>query len=190
MTDDGPNFPHLAAVGVIATFAGLRRTIGILGLLGLIASGIIYSMNMNKPNIPAPVNPNPVCNRTALQTQMIGTPPGQWGNSIRSQNSVYYVREANGTGWCRVVTTQKPGVFPELIGGLYVYRWWEVPSKYGEIVQQHVKPPVVENVNNFWALMLALGSVLILVGLWLPATILAAVARRWLSDVKQVDEPL
>lgn len=187
----GFNFGRFATIGVVATFKGLRRTVGLLGLLCLIAAGLLWQ-DARTPPQPIVVNPSPLCNREGYLPVSAFLPPPEWGHYVKSvgaNSPSYYVREAKGTGWClvkhdRTVQTmpiKNSSGRPDL---MYVNRWYEVPSKYSEKVDA-LAPK--EDYRGAIALIVGFIGVALL-SIWLPATILAAVARRWLRDVKE--EPL
>ncbi len=201
------NLSHYITIGVVATFRWLRYTIGIIGVLGLLVS-IYLCLQVLYPPAKVAVNPNPVCNREAYLTAgavMFGVPqpgtipsipPTAWGDyvkSIGSDHPTFYVREANGTGWCRVIRDNAPPQIRQMptadhrTMAMYVYRWYEVPSQYGDRVELLAPPPA--NTKFLWALGIGFVSVGLIFGIWLPATIVAAVGRRWLLNIKS-NEPL
>jgi hypothetical protein len=187
------NFSRIAVLGVLAFFPWLRRTIGVLALLGTVVGGLMaYSVPVFTNGVV--VNTNPVCDRVAYQEAIKGEPPLGWGHYIKPSTATTlqrYVREANGTGWCLVKvdpTIEIRGLISEgRMVNVYVHRWYEVPSKYGEVVQANV-PPSYNTSFLVWA-GIALFSAAVFFFLWLPATILAAIGRSFLRDVKSTDVP-
>lgn len=183
------NVPHYITVGIFALFPGLRRFIGILGLVGLIVGGWMAYSAYYFPQVVA-VNATPTCDREIWMPQSAFLPPQKWGEYVKSvpegaKQPTYYVRERNGSGWCMV--KHDPAIVE--VNGMYANHWTEVPTKYGSNVQ------VIDLAQNKrmspheWLILGILGfSVVILLGIWLPATIFAAVGRRFLKDVKE--EPL
>jgi hypothetical protein len=186
------NFSHLATVGTVAIFPGLRRTIGIIGLLGLLGAGVLGLVSRTPQIITT--NADPVCDRVAWQ-RINSTPPDQWGTyvNVRGKDNytvTQYVREANGTGWCIIKHDQTLSTMPVKsddgrILQMYVNRWYEIPSKYGDRVEQ-LAPH--QDARPLWAMGLGFFSFALLFGIWLPATIIAAIGRRLLRNIQE--EPL
>lgn len=180
------NLSHYLTVGVASVFPGLRRTIGILGLLGMIIGGLmVYRGNAPEPIV---VNATPSCERSVWQVQSAFLPPPVWGNYVKSigkDRPSFYVQEAKGNGWCLVKKDEQITI----INNIYVQRWFEVPSKFGDRIQALASSQNPEP-RPLYLLGLVFGCVGtgLLFCIWLPATILAAVGRRLLSDVKE--EPL
>lgn len=172
--NDNPqiNVTHWAAVAVFATFSGLRHLLGILGLIAIVAAVVFW----NSPAQVTPVRAEPVCNREFYK-EPYSSIPGEWRGWFRTPNNpTLYVQEANGTGFCRIKKDEQW----INIGGLYKVHWYEVPTKYGEIVAQSAPPK--EDTHRLLAIILGAVGGCFLFGLWLPATILAAVARRWRNE--------
>lgn len=175
------NISQIFILGVAATFPWVRRLIGVLGLIAVAVAAHLITAKV-EPVTVAAVNNNPTCNRFVWFTPSEQRVPAAWGDFIRTPTETY-VREAKGTGFCRVKFEPEFKV----IDGLYVRRWYEVPSKYGDIVAASI--PATEPPPNFRAIigifvgMFGLG----LIGIWLISTIMAAVARRWINNIKDDD---
>lgn len=183
------NVPHYITVGIFALFPGLRRFIGILGLVGLIVGGWMAYSAYYFPQVVA-VNATPTCDRIMFRTLSQSGPPPEWGRFTQTRGASgqteWYVKEARGSGWCLIKHDYNATV---LQNGLYGTLWAEVPSKYSARVQANADEQHHELSDHNWLILGILGfSVVILFGIWLPATIFAAVGRRFLKDVKE--EPL
>ena len=184
------NLSHLFTVGFFATFRGLRRAIGVLGLVGLIAAGIL-GLEARKPVQQIVANTSPVCNREVYQAQSAFLPPSNWGDNVKSigaNSPSFYVHEAKGTGWCLVKQDHALQTMNSVNGDgrpivLYVHRWYEVPSQYGDRIQQLAPPRI--NTTAYWAMGIGFISAGLLFCIWLPATILAAVGRRLIRNAQE-----
>lgn len=181
--DHGINLEHIATVGVVALFPGFRTFIGVVGLLGLVFGGLYFSVK-SIPNAQS-VNLNPVCDREFFLLPS-SNPNTFFGPGTVVTPKALYVREANGTGYCLVKEDLGRPWF--LKDGYNVKRWYEVPSKYGEIVQQLAQSRPKSNEIDLIPIWIIGFSLALLLGVWLPATIVAYIGRRLLKNVQE--EPL
>lgn len=177
----GINFGRIAVLGFLIAFPGIRKALGIICLLGLIIAGLLFVVGRaNPPGIPV-VTSTPVCDRVAIGFSSYGFDVIQsWGRWFRTKdNKETYIKEAHGPGYCMIRRQNIIEQSGPRSGLPSAYdRWYEVPSKYSNEIIQQLPPPM--NPNYVFAAIVAGLSGLFLIGLWLPATILAAISLRFL----------
>jgi hypothetical protein len=165
------NYQHIVAVGATAIFPGFRSLVGWTGLFGLVVAAALILIG----SLPSPVLLDaPTCNRVALTS--IGTSDWpRWGRYAQLNGHTYVTAES-GSGFCELVRLGQ-----QLKDGIWYQAWKEasVPPAVGE--QIAVKLPHDKSAWQF-GFFLGMSSVALLVGLWLPATILAAAGNRLMSE--------
>lgn len=173
--DYTPTTGNIAAVTFLAAFTGLRRFVLFLGICGMIAGGVVYWTGL----APVEVNTRAECSREWWVTPSQNDPLGQTGPFVRSAQGQLYVHSADGTGYC--LLKHEDGW--QVIDGVYRQRWWEVPTKYADKVAPSLPK---KNYNGVLALALGGLSLMVIVFLWLPATLLAMFSRRVLKNAQEV----
>jgi hypothetical protein len=165
------NYQHIVAVSATAIFPGFRSLVGWTGLFGLVVAVALILIG-SLPS-PAMLDP-PTCNRVAL-TSIGSSDWPRWGRYIQL-NGHTYVTADSGSGICELVRLGQ-----QLKDGAWYQTWKEVsvPPGMGEQITAQLppkKPP--------WQIGFFLGmcSAALLVGLWLPATILAAAGNNLMSE--------
>src|SRR5882757_1511060 len=190
------NLSRYFLIGFVAAFSGLRHTIGFLCFAGLMGAAILFTQEITMA--PPVVNATPVCNR---MTYVPGTrhfaPPEAWGHWYKVPGELtFYVREAKGTGYCKVMADYdaRRYVFdePQQNGlpnqSVYHIKFWEVPAPNLKFAQQVVNnaPPRYDMPLNVMSAYIIGGlSLAVLFGLWLPATLLAMFSRRLAQNVRE-----
>jgi hypothetical protein len=176
---DEISYQHIVAVGITSIFPGFRSFIGWAGLFGLIVSAILIFVG----NLPAQPPPgvavkSPPCNRTELVARDDVRP--NWGTYTQSSGRTYITMK--GLGACEFIMGEK-----QFFRGYWWRHVYEVPAPAA--VNQEASVP---RDNSMWQVGFFLGlcSGALLVGLWLPATILAAAGRRLMGgeEVAETEE--
>jgi hypothetical protein len=187
MMEEGTNISRYATIGLLATIPGLRKTLFWVCLLAVF--GGILMAYISVPDRSIAASSNPICNREVLANVSAPDAPaifGRYVNILSSATNQWnrYVREANGSGWC---------ILRRAHYDAYRYRWYEVPTKYGPIVEQYAK---LEPGNKLDAKIAEIGgqailgwiiagfSAIVLVFMWLPAALLAMAGRNVIHNLK------
>jgi hypothetical protein len=168
---DEINYQHIVAVGITSIFPGFRSFIGWAGFFGLIISAILIVIGNLPAQPPSGIAvKSPPCNRTELVARDDVRP--NWGAYIQSNGRQYVTMK--GIGACEFIVGEKQ---------FYRGYWWrhvyEVPAPAA--VNQEASVP---KDNSMWQIGFFLGicSGILLIGLWLPATILAAASRKLMES--------
>jgi hypothetical protein len=165
--NNGINYQHIVAVGITSIFPGFRSFIGWTGLFGLIVSALLIFVG-NLPTQPPPgmAVKSPPCNRTELVARDDVRP--NWGTYTQSNGRMFITMK--GLGACEFIVGEK-----QFFRGYWWRHVYEVPAPAA--VNQAAAVP---KDNSMWQVGFFLGlcSGALLIGLWLPATILAAAGHR------------
>jgi hypothetical protein len=122
-----------------------------------------------------PVQPDaPACTRVAL-TSIGSSDWPRWGKYAQLNGHTYVTTES-GSGFCELVRLEH-----QLKNGIWYQAWKEVVVP--PIVAQQISAKMPAD-NTAWLAGFFLGmcSATLLVGLWLPATILAAAGNKLMSE--------
>lgn len=167
---------NIPAIMFLAAFRGLRHFVLFLGICGLVAAGVVYWAGLK----PIEVNANPDCSRVWWVTPSQSDPLGQTGPFVRSTQGQIYVHSADGSGFCLL----KHNEGWQNIDDIWRQKWWEVPTKHPDVVAPSLP---IKRYHNFAALVFGGMSFLLIICLWLPATLLAWFSRRVVNNLKDVN---
>jgi hypothetical protein len=166
------NYQHVTAVVVTAAFPELRSFLGWAGIVGLILAVVLFVIGLVLSS-PPPM-PTPSCNRTTLTTTLPGEYPA-WGRYI-TVGGLTYMTDETGRSYCEPI---KLGL-QSYQGRLY-QAWKEKPAP-PEVMAAISASRRTGNAPGTFGFFLGWVSLALLVGLWLPATVLAATANKLFGD--------
>lgn len=166
------NYQHAIAVIVTAVFPGFRSFLGWTVVFGLILAAALLIIGAALP--PPPPMPAASCNRTGLTNNLPGEYPA-WGRYITVGGRTY-ITDQTGRSYCEPI---KVGI--QAYQGRMYQAWKEKPASPQVMAAISAGRPA-HNAPALIGFFLGWLSLALLVGLWLPATVLAATANRLLGD--------